>query len=106
MAKTKGIIVVLGMLMCCAVWAARDPTMPIEEHTAQISTDETTVSMILVSGERRLAVVDGNFVHTGDTVGDQRIIEINPEYVTIQNMTTGERKNFPVIATDIKLYAQ
>jgi len=95
----------IGLLMSVTCWAARDPTMPMSGKTDMVISGGMRVNMILVSGERKVAVIDGNFVREGDKVGDEKIVNITPDYITTQNMTTGARKDYPVITTDIKLNA-
>jgi MSHA biogenesis protein MshK len=42
------------------------------------------VSSILISGDRRLAVVNGETVRQGDQVGNARVIRISPTAVTLR----------------------
>jgi hypothetical protein len=44
-----------------------------------------TVSSVLVSGDRRLAVVNGRIVGVGDWVGDVRVVEIAPTEVVLRD---------------------
>jgi hypothetical protein len=43
------------------------------------------VSSVLVSGDRRLAVVNGRIVGVGDWVGDVRVVEIAPTEVVLRD---------------------
>jgi hypothetical protein len=101
----------LSLFFCCIVvcqvaWALRDPTMPMTgAYGAHQATDPRVVTMILVSGERQLAVVGGSFVHVGDTVGDERVVAITPESVTLKNIESGQLTTNQVIVTDVKQYA-
>lgn len=95
----------ISLLMSVACWAARDPTMPMTEKMESVISSAMTVNMILVSGERKFAVIDGNFVREGDRVRDEKIVNITPDYVTMEDVATGARKDYPVIITDIKLNA-
>ncbi len=50
--------------------------------------DRMRVSLIVISGESRMAMVNGNIVTEGERIDDMKIIKIEPERVLLRNKTS------------------
>lgn len=99
-------VLIILFVWSLATWAARDPTMPANAASLAGAQEGDLVTMIIVSPKRKVAVVNGSFVNPGDTVGEEIIVDIRPEYVIMENTVTGERKRASVTGKDIKLYVE
>jgi hypothetical protein len=102
----KLIMLFLGLLFCMSCWAMRDPTMPANARNSVAVPSIDGVDMVLISGGRRVAVINGNFVSVGDVVAGNKILEITPNSVILENTKTGVRKNANVATRDVKTNAQ
>lgn len=82
-----------------SVWALSDPTRPAEYRPPEVSSDpglqgseagaeaaevRYALQYVLVSKNRKYAVINGNRVFEGDHVGDARVLRIEPGSVTIR----------------------
>lgn len=80
-------LVAAGMLLASAAEPAepmRDPTRPTSvQESAPVKRDRTlTVSAVFVSGDRRLAIVNGQRVREGDAINDAIVREIETDKVS------------------------
>jgi len=80
-------LVVAGMLLAPADVPAelfRDPTRPtrVQEPEAAQRTWALTVNAVFVSGERRLAIVNGRRVREGDAINDATVSKIEADKVS------------------------
>lgn len=80
-------LVAAGMLLAPAAEAAepmRDPTRPTRvQETAPVQRDRAlTVSAVFVSGDRRLAIVNGQRVREGDAINDVIVSKIEADRVS------------------------
>jgi hypothetical protein len=66
--------------------AAAGPTAPIEAEP------DLAVASILHSPERRLAVVNGRIVRSGDRIGSSTIVDIQPRAVVVESARGGRRR--------------
>jgi hypothetical protein len=69
--------------------AAAGNEMP-EQNSARITDmdyNDDMLSMIVVSGQRKIAIIRGVLVREGDKFGDVKISKIEPERVLLKNKT-------------------
>ena len=74
------------LLITFSAGAQTDPTRPSDHiggSAATVANKGLTLESILVSGTRRVAVINGAAVQQGDTVGMARIISIGRERVRV-----------------------
>lgn len=68
--------------------ALPDPTRPSGQSAiapaAQEAGPAPRLESTLISPQRRLAVIDGRMVRPGDRVGDARVLDIQPDRVTLR----------------------
>lgn len=79
----------LGGLLPAALFAQplADPTRPppsIEMLVPTIAGEEARLSSILLSPDRKLAVIDGAPVRLGARIGSAKLVEITPTQVVLQ----------------------
>ncbi|WP_126452405.1 hypothetical protein [Sulfuriflexus mobilis] len=72
--------------------AYEDPTRPPDfagtgADTQQLNAPVWQLSSILISAERRLAVINGQTVRQGEQIGNARVIRIGATGVTLRNNT-------------------
>lgn len=84
--------VTLAMLAPVAAWAEeefRDPTRPPDVSAPAARSDqgeetrEWILTSVLVSGQRRVAVLNGRQVSAGDEIDGARVVEVNTTGVTL-----------------------
>jgi MSHA biogenesis protein MshK len=77
-------ILLLAAVCCNAAETLRDPTRPfVAQSPAQIVNARFSVNAIFVSDDRRIAVVNGQRVKPGDTVGGAKVVEISGDEVRL-----------------------
>lgn len=97
------------------VWS-RDPFFTAEEELA-LRTGKTppapasppsstplpsyTVKVVLISGASKIAAIDGLLVSEGDLLGEERVVEIQPEWVMLER--AGQRRRITVVGGDISI---
>ena len=76
----------LNPLVANANGAVSDPTRPwMGAEAPKVETvDAFRVTAIVISGSRRVAVINGRSVTRGDTLGDARVIDIQPSQVRLR----------------------
>ena len=89
------------LLAACAALAGpalgqplADPTRPPAPSTASPARNEPArqrLQSVLISPERRVAVIDGRAVPLGGRVGDALLVSIEPSEVTLQRGAARER---------------
>lgn len=63
----------------------RDPTRPYKAVVAGVSKPSGyLVNAIIVSAERRVAIVNGQRVGVGGDIGDAKVLEINSDHLVLQ----------------------
>lgn len=85
-------IAALLFLISFVAYAERDPTMPQGRFYMQGEalvveegpTSEPTAKLVLVGGERKLALVSGKIVGIGDAFDGGKILDINENGVEVQ----------------------
>jgi MSHA biogenesis protein MshK len=80
----------LGSVMPLVAAALEDPTRPpdfvgVANGAKQSQVPTWQVSSILISKDRRMAVVNGKTVRQGDQVDSARVIRISPIAVTLRS---------------------
>lgn len=82
----------LLLMGCAAVYAAplEDPTRPLgfmgkEGESKADQAPVWIVTSILISGERRIAIVNGQAASQGDMVGDAKVVSISATAVTLRD---------------------
>jgi MSHA biogenesis protein MshK len=66
----------------------RDPTRPpamVESDAAQPAAAGPVLQSVLVSPTRRIAMIDGQALTTGDKFGDARVVKITENEVVLRN---------------------
>ncbi len=84
------LFVLFGLIMAGNAAALRDPTRPTDPalYFSGSHNDGWTLQSILVSSNRRIAIINGKRVQEGDRVGSARIARIRNSHVIIK---TGDR---------------
>lgn len=85
-------MLITGIFGCLNVaYPLIDPTSPekLESPTAAASTNSWDLTGIIVSRQRRLAILRGEFVQVGTVLQGGKVIAIEPQYVEID---TGESR--------------
>ena len=92
-------VVIVTMLVivanpCHAADSMRDPTRPYTHHEQRAATaPRFLVNAIIISPERRVAIVNGRRVGVGDSVGNATVIAIEKEKMILElngkRITTG-----------------
>lgn len=83
-------LIVMAGLLCASVAFAQglsDPMRPPSSPAADLPRGEphgSRLQSVLISPERKLAVIDGRTVKVGERVGDAVLIAIAPAQVTLQ----------------------
>jgi MSHA biogenesis protein MshK len=85
-----GLVMLLVTSGASPLAALEDPTRPPDfignnAGSKQSQAPVWQVSSILISEQRRVAVVNGQTVRQGDQVGSARVISISPTAVTLRN---------------------
>lgn len=94
-------LLLVGLCVSFSLWALRDPTQPADVDASSYGSGYN-ISLIIVSDTRKMAVLNGLFVSEGDTVGQDKVIEIKPDSVVLQDETTGVRIDAPLINVNIR----
>ena len=81
MFKAKFIMTVV-LFLSSAAFALPDPTKP-SSYRAENGGSEMRLESILFSPSRKVAVINGAVLSEGDTINDNRVIEINKESVKV-----------------------
>jgi len=95
----RSMTAILGLL--CAVLAdsacaLEDPTRPAGYSTnVEVGTHEWILNSTLVGPDRRIAVINGQYVSEGDTLGNARVLGIHNSYVVIES--AGERTTLQLL---------
>lgn len=100
MMPARQLLAMLGGIMVCPgiVWALSDPTRPqdymapaaavagtVIDGTEQAEVEPSyTLQYVLVSDQRKYAVINGHRVVEGDRVGEARVIRIGPGLVRLR----------------------
>ncbi|PLX92011.1 MAG: hypothetical protein C0620_09820 [Desulfuromonas sp.] len=85
--RTGGVVLALFMMAPLSANAWHDPMRPQGQPAlaTQAKPDsEFTVTSILLSQQRRVAVLNGRVVTVGDTIDQCRVVRISPDTVTLQ----------------------
>ena len=61
------------------------PAVPLQYDTPETTKESWTLSGILYSKQRSVAVIDGTLMQAGDTLGGYRLVHIFPDRVILQN---------------------
>jgi hypothetical protein len=82
-------IFMLATLFCMSANAIiTDPTKPFpDEPKVEAIADNYGLSAILISSDRRLAVVNGKLLQIGDSVDNGKVLAINTNSVVIEAPT-------------------
>ena len=75
--------------------AGADERAARPRRAAPLNAPLPTVNSILVSPERRLAVVDGAIVHEGDAVGPRVLVRIEPDAIVLRE-SSGHEVRVPI----------
>lgn len=95
-----------GMLLVAApLQALEDPTRPPEgawqsSLPAEDKAAPWVLSSTLVSPQRRVAMINGQNVEQGDTIGAARVLRIDTTGVTL--LANGEQIRIGLLPTDMK----
>lgn len=86
--KNRLLFIALPLLVCgspaLTAEQLRDPTRPLREAVSAPSRTETfELNTILMSQSRSVAIINGQTVAAGDTVGTARVLSITPESVAL-----------------------
>jgi hypothetical protein len=63
---------------------ARTPSAPGATRSSALKDPLPVIDTILVSSDRRIAVIDGAIVRVGDIVGQRTLVRIEPEAVFLR----------------------
>lgn len=111
MHKTTGILALSALLAMPVAMAADDgqvfdPMQPTwlrggnETSSSKPTRTKFMVDTIVVSPERRVAVINGKSVSTGDRVNGAKVLRIEPDAVTLD--INGSSLTISLAVTDIK----
>ena len=78
------------------------PPVPGVASTKQIEPARQRLQSVLISADRRVAVIDGRAVPLGGRVGDALLVSIEPSEVTLQRGAARERLTLLPSAIDKK----
>ena len=92
----------IGLCLCQNALALRDPTQPANVSGASYGSGQA-VSLIIVSDTRKMAVMNGQFVTIGDTVGQDKIIDITQDKVVLEDLSTGVHIEHPLVDVNIRM---
>ena len=86
---------VAGVFAMAAAYAdlpdpTRPPNVSYTDSSAEAAEDKIFLSTILISPERRVAVINGKALRKGDPVGAGHILEIKPSEVVLKVGTDTE----------------
>lgn len=86
MMRIIGVVIVLvGLLGAVSIQGARfDPTQPpfYQDTSAKtIRRQDLIISAILISHDRKVAIVNGNVIHVGDTILGLQVLDIEKNAV-------------------------
>lgn len=78
------------------------PPVPGAASTKQIEPAQQRLQSVLISADRKVAVIDGRAVPLGGRVGDALLVSIEPSEVTLQRGAARERLSLLPSAIDKK----
>lgn len=85
---TTILVLVLGVVASAHAQGLSDPTRPPNAPAAGPGEDAapvgTQLQSVLISQGRRLAIINGNTVALGDTVGEAKVVKITETEVVLQ----------------------
>ena len=80
-----GILLVVVANLCLGADLMRDPTRPYSARELTAATaPRFVVNAIIISPERRVAIVNGRRVNVGDSVGNATVIAIEKEKMILE----------------------
>jgi hypothetical protein len=59
-----------------------------DDLVSQIGYNDNTLSLIVISGKSRMAIIKGVVVKEGDNIGGIKVVKIEPQRVLLRNKTT------------------
>jgi len=83
----RSVILIISLLTCAVAFAGmRDPTRPPSyDESTTAGEGGLVVSSILTSGQRNVAVINGDIVGIGDSVGGMPVLKITKDYVVVHD---------------------
>lgn len=103
MVAKLGLILVLSGLSTMAI-ALADPTQPVElANGGQVTMIKDGAQMVLVSQDRKIAVVDGAYVKVGDHIKKGEVVSITDEGVEVLDLKKGKISMLTVTGDLIKI---
>ena len=78
---------IILLLVCIAhtAYALNDPTRPSTFKSAKVASKALNLESILISDERKVAVINGSVVAEGERVGVAEIVAINKDGVDVSS---------------------
>jgi hypothetical protein len=80
--------ILISWPLCCDA-GLQDPTRPANQEAAQPGHPE--LNAIIISSERRIAVVNGHFFHVGEQFEGLKVVEIDSNSVEIEGPSGTEK---------------
>ncbi|MFT5693250.1 MAG: MSHA biogenesis protein MshK [Oceanicoccus sp.] len=65
------------------VYGLQDPTQPSNFRAADSTTSVLTLESILISGDRRVAVINGKAITEGESAGGVKVVSIDKDSVRV-----------------------
>ena len=94
----SGLVILL--FISADVWSLSDPTRPSGYHSVAPEQQGLRLESILFSETRKVAVINGNVVAEGDSIGRTKIIQISSDSVKVNR--DGKSKILELKRTSIR----
>jgi MSHA biogenesis protein MshK len=100
----KMMLMLLLLLTSCTLYAAelRDPTQP-PPGVANMQAKQgqaLVVTSIIISANRRIALINGQFVKEGENIAGSKVIAIKRDYVELSSQ--GQKVKLYLIKQDVR----
>jgi len=89
-ANPMPVLILIAAARCASAGPALDdPTRPSDWHGVRAAAGSPQLALqgIICHGDKRVAIIDGRLLHSGDQLGDALIGEIGPDSVHYQRGT-------------------